>query len=268
MIHNTVIGLYRGSMENGKVMKVIKKRPEAAGSASDIRDRQNEAAVTRPVSDGPAESSKNPLGLKVEGNRPILVRRPAFAENKVPVAKAQNMSREEQMRRDRIESAKRYESLKLYDEAIKYYKMAGEEAEATRIQCIMNELYVAKAKEFELAGQFEEAANLYDILKMKDDYQRCKSKSEVKMPSLDVQAGDDVAVSAFRAMNNPALLVDPKTSPYIAAAHEHNEQLNKEIPVKKPKDELKAFTICPYCGEEINLPKQPKFCPYCREPFS
>lgn len=29
----------------------------------------------------------------------------------------------------------------------------------------------------------------------------------------------------------------------------------------------KTFNICPYCGEELNLPKQPKFCPYCREPF-
>jgi len=26
-----------------------------------------------------------------------------------------------------------------------------------------------------------------------------------------------------------------------------------------------SFTICPYCGKELNLPKTPKFCPYCRE---
>lgn len=30
----------------------------------------------------------------------------------------------------------------------------------------------------------------------------------------------------------------------------------------------KKFRICPYCGEELNLPKQPKFCPYCREALS
>ncbi|UCH89290.1 MAG: hypothetical protein JSV49_01185 [Thermoplasmata archaeon] len=29
----------------------------------------------------------------------------------------------------------------------------------------------------------------------------------------------------------------------------------------------KAFNICPYCGEELNLPKQPRFCPYCKEAF-
>ncbi len=27
----------------------------------------------------------------------------------------------------------------------------------------------------------------------------------------------------------------------------------------------KALRGCPYCGEELNLPKTPKFCPYCRE---
>jgi hypothetical protein len=30
----------------------------------------------------------------------------------------------------------------------------------------------------------------------------------------------------------------------------------------------KKFSICPFCGEELNLPKQPKFCPYCKEAFS
>ena len=30
----------------------------------------------------------------------------------------------------------------------------------------------------------------------------------------------------------------------------------------------KAFSRCPYCGEELNLPKTPKFCPYCAEPLS
>jgi hypothetical protein len=29
--------------------------------------------------------------------------------------------------------------------------------------------------------------------------------------------------------------------------------------------EAKTFSICPYCGEELNLPKTPKYCPYCRE---
>lgn len=27
----------------------------------------------------------------------------------------------------------------------------------------------------------------------------------------------------------------------------------------------KAFKGCPYCGEELGLPKTPKFCPHCKE---
>lgn len=29
--------------------------------------------------------------------------------------------------------------------------------------------------------------------------------------------------------------------------------------------EAKPFKICPYCGEELDLPKTPRFCPYCKE---
>jgi len=37
---------------------------------------------------------------------------------------------------------------------------------------------------------------------------------------------------------------------------------------KGEEKEEKAFTKCPYCGEELNLPKTPKFCPYCGEQLS
>jgi membrane protease subunit (stomatin/prohibitin family) len=29
-----------------------------------------------------------------------------------------------------------------------------------------------------------------------------------------------------------------------------------------------AFSACPYCGQDLNLPKTPKFCPYCKEQLS
>jgi len=29
-----------------------------------------------------------------------------------------------------------------------------------------------------------------------------------------------------------------------------------------------AMSICPYCGKELNFPKPPKFCPYCKEQLS
>ena len=38
-------------------------------------------------------------------------------------------------------------------------------------------------------------------------------------------------------------------------------------PKTHTQESTKIFKICPYCGEELNLPKKPNFCPYCKEPF-
>lgn len=31
--------------------------------------------------------------------------------------------------------------------------------------------------------------------------------------------------------------------------------------------DLLSFEMCPFCGKELNLPKSPKYCPYCKEQF-
>ena len=214
-------------------------------------------------SDDEEGEPKNPLGLKVDPNKPIPVRKPKSAGG---IAKTGNLGREEKIKKDRIESAKRYESLRLYEDAVKYYTMAEELDEAERVRGIMEDLYLKKAKEFEASGRMDEAAHLFDILKMKDDATRCRSQSTVpKVPQLDEEEPSEGAISAFRPMNDPDIaLTDPDQSPYIAAGQEHAQ----DVPVKKPKEKQKAFSVCPYCGEDIDLPKPPKFCPYCREPFS
>ena len=213
------------------------------------------------------QDSKNPLGLKVDGSRPIPVRRPPGAEGKILKSSVDDVARQEQIKKDRLESARRYESLRLYDEALKYFKLACEDSEIARIQKIMNDIYLVKAKEFESQGRFEEAANLYDILKFKDDAQSCRTKGGVAIPPLNLEDSSTVSISAFRAPNNPALMANPQKSPYIAAGQEEAAKETVPVPLKRPKETLKAFSVCPYCGEEINLPKPPKFCPYCREPF-
>lgn len=245
------------------------------GSDDDVEFEEEEEepskkdqAPSKQPADTPTQADpKNPLGLKRDDAKPIPVRRPASAEGKIIKGSANDNVRQEQIRKDRLESAKRYESLRLYDEALKYYKLACDETEIARIQKVMNDLYVVKAKEFEAQGRFEEAANLYDILKMKDDAQACKSKGGTSIPPLDLEDANTPAISAFRAPNNPALLANPQKSPYIAAGQEEVAKESAPLPLKKPKDAMKAFSVCPYCGEDINLPKPPKFCPYCREPF-
>ena len=37
------------------------------------------------------------------------------------------------------------------------------------------------------------------------------------------------------------------------------------VPAPTPTGPAKVFNACPYCGEKLNLPKTPKFCPFCSE---
>ena len=48
--------------------------------------------------------------------------------------------------------------------------------------------------------------------------------------------------------------------------------IKKTSPSQEQKPRLETFTpeilICPYCGKDLNFPKKPKFCPYCKEQIS
>jgi hypothetical protein len=111
----------------------------------------------------------------------------------------------------------------------------------------------------------DEAAHLYDILKMKDDAHRCRTQSSVpKETDMDDEEPTSGAIGQFKPMNSASqMALNKETSPYLAAGQEHV----RDIPVRKPKTKDAAFKVCPYCAEDIDLPKPPKFCPYCREPF-
>jgi len=37
---------------------------------------------------------------------------------------------------------------------------------------------------------------------------------------------------------------------------------------KEQKKRDESFQICPYCGEELNLPETPNYCPFCRKKLS
>jgi len=43
-------------------------------------------------------------------------------------------------------------------------------------------------------------------------------------------------------------------------------KVNISIPAGQPGEQDNSpFTICPYCGKKLKLPKTPNFCPYCEE---
>lgn len=44
--------------------------------------------------------------------------------------------------------------------------------------------------------------------------------------------------------------------------------MRSQIGGAQPSSAQPEFKVCPYCGRELDLPKPPKFCPFCREPLS
>ena len=215
------------------------------------------------------------------------------------------ISREERIRRDKIKLAKRYEAIKLFDESIKYYKQLGMEEEVKRVTVKKTQLYQAKAHEFEEGGRYAEAAELYDRWNMLDKAQKLRDKAGVKPPDVYDFEGkgdsDDFDTEARGPQSTKSLRwempnVEMDTVGYEELELESDDESNSRVSKSpenidrdvddqmvasvspdidwkpeedevKPKSRKKSFSICPYCGEELKLPKQPKFCPYCREPF-
>ena len=59
--------------------------------------------------------------------------------------------------------------------------------------------------------------------------------------------------------------------PHCGTINEHPYKFCKECGKRPevPRDVTDGgvFKVCPYCGKALELPKPPKFCPYCAERF-
>lgn len=194
-------------------------------------------------------------------------------------AEIKQTQREKKLYQDRLKLAKHYEKLKLFDESIKYYKLIEKEDEVKRVSEIKFNTYLPKAKEFEAQGSFEDAIRLYEQLNMIEEVNRIKSKmgkpptgsepipeeSQDEPESDDDDLFDDYDEIDFQDEGDIEW-----DAPNVAISEPEfmgDESEPDKIPKKNDKSKRKAFSICPYCGEELNLPKQPNFCPFCKEPF-
>ena len=222
--------------------------------------------------------------MKLITKKMMKVKRGSVSETKIERQPLSPEERARKLQEDRLNIAKRYEEMHLYDEAIKYYKKLGLLTDVARVVNIKNEIYLTKAREFELKGKYEDAARLYENLKMEEDFERVKRlMGEEGMESeplgegsgqdsiLDIPPGDVVTKndreSATKIPNGNELESDlelKQTHTELQEQPEGSVEISEETDTKSSK---KIFKICPYCGEELNLPKKPNFCPYCQEKF-
>ncbi|MCK5562136.1 MAG: hypothetical protein KAJ51_16170 [Thermoplasmata archaeon] len=219
--------------------------------------------------------------MALESNPSKLKRRKKL---KTQYAKAKQTKRERQLYQDRLRLAKHYEKLKLYDESIKYYKLCNLETDVKRVSEVKFNTYLTKAKEFESQGAYDDAIRLYEQLNMIAEINRIKAligkpapsadndveTQEPSEPEEDWQEAEEEEsdIQDNIEWDTPNILqdeiFDDENEPPPLTLDEYSDRIEPQKPEKKSK---KVFTICPFCGEELNLPKQPNFCPFCKESF-
>jgi hypothetical protein len=100
-----------------------------------------------------------------------------------------------------------------------------------------------RAKNYEVALKYDAAIAIYDKYKMWEDAGRCRRlKQQMVSPQTKVDIGT----------------IDKST------------KISDSVVTKSTigGGSGRGFSMCPYCGKDLNFPKPPKFCPYCREKLS
>jgi tetratricopeptide (TPR) repeat protein len=186
--------------------------------------------------------------------------------NKVKIEKKPYSEEErvEKLRQDRLTIAKRYEEMRLYDEAINYYKKLGLVEDVERVANIKHEIYLEKAKEFESSGKYDDAIRLFESLKLNEDVKRLKRL----MDNEGYETQPEIEIEQIPSENNIDIAGDtPETIRNLDVPEIEETHVEPPAATVKTKSTNRAFKICPYCGEELDLPKRPNFCPFCKESF-
>ena len=97
--------------------------------------------------------------------------------------------RDEELRKDKIEQAKWYESLNLYYEALRIYRSIEDTENVNRIERKMEDDYSSKALELERRGRFQDAANLYFLIGNTEDVERMRRKKPDLVIHYDKESG-------------------------------------------------------------------------------
>ena len=136
-----------------------------------------------------------------------------------------------------LPQAKKYENAGRYEEAIKIYKKLGKQADVRRLGRLKD---LNKAKNFETALNFDKAIEIYEQYEMWKEAGRCrKLRQQHTTPNSKIEIGK---------LNQSTRISDSVI------------QRSSIGGISRSK-----ISICPYCGEELNFPETPRFCPYCRK---
>lgn len=99
---------------------------------------------------------------------------------------------------------------------------------------------ISRAKDFERALNYEKAIEIYEHLEVWEEAGRCRRlQQQQKSPQTKVDIGN----------------IDQSTKISDSVIHRSSIGVTSR----------RRISICPYCGEELNFPETPRYCPYCRK---
>jgi hypothetical protein len=105
------------------------------------------------------------------------------------------------------------------------------------------------ANNLKTAKKYKEAADIYEKYQEWDEAGRCRDLDhERNVPKTKVDIGN----------------VDQSTR---IGSIDKSTNINDSVLVRSPISggQDAKLQICPYCGKDLDFPKPPRFCPYCRE---
>jgi len=159
--------------------------------------------------------------------------------------------REEEKKRQELEIAKNYMIALRYDEAIRIFEKYEMRKDVMRCQRLARQKTIERKKEkkrqelkkannYELALRFGDAIEIYEKYEMWEEAGRCRRlQRKEKTPQTKVEIGK----------------IDQSTRVSDSVIQRSSIGGNTQ----------KKIQICPYCGEELNFPETPRYCPYCRK---
>jgi hypothetical protein len=112
------------------------------------------------------------------------------------------------------------------------------------------------AANLETAGRIEDAAKVHEYFGHFNEAGRIRQTMNAKQIGItEIRTGTIQIHSAPIQQAN----IDQRDQSITSTVVKDSVISRSSIGTGRP------FTICPYCGEALDLPKTPKYCPYCKE---
>lgn len=112
------------------------------------------------------------------------------------------------------------------------------------------------AANLETAGRIEDAARVHEYFGHFNEAGRIRQRLNTKQIGIT-----EIKTGSIQIHNAPIQQANIDQRDQSVT----NTMVQDSVVSRSSLGSVKPFTICPYCGEALDLPKTPKYCPYCKE---